>query len=169
MTITGGHAHDIDEDNLRDNFQELTYFRGGGILVDGNWDSSFDENKPLAEVMGVAKRNIPLMLTACLIKDNEAANGGGVYTNSTFYAFSCHFTKNLAEGPNSEIDQQFIPWTAGGAVANNYECHLWNCLFDNNEARKGEKSILTKLRNNTIDNPVNFSNERQGYGGVISC
>ena len=175
LTITGGHAHDIEDEEEADNYLKLTYFRGGGILVDGNWDDSFDTTADLPEVLGVAQRNIPLMMTACTIRDNEAANGGGVYTNGTFYAFSCHFTKNLAQGPMSLNDQKYIPWSAGGAIANNYEVHLWNSLFANNEAEKGNYDIIespTPMRyegEKPITNPVENANARQGYGGSIAC
>ena len=175
VTITGGYANKIDPEDEESNFQKLTYFRGGGIFVDGNWDDSFDEQVDLPEVLGVAKRNIPLILTACNIKDNVAGNGGGVYTNGTFFSFSCHFTKNLAIGPEIPADQKYIPWSAGGAIANNYECHLWNSLFDNNEAqrslydiRQGSTPMRTEGGKNVM-NPVENSNERQGYGGTISC
>ncbi len=161
VTITGGYANNIDHEDESSNFQKLTYFRGGGVLVEGNWDNTFDKLSGLPEVLGVAKRNIPLMMTACTIKDNVAGNGGGVYTNGTFYAFSCHFTKNYSIGPITTTDQNYIPWTAGGAIANNYEVHLWNSLFANNEAKRGNYPI-------TIDNITN-ADDRQGYGGTISC
>ena len=161
LTIMGGYANEIDEDDEEDTFQKLTYFRGGGILVEGNWNNAEATEIDLPEVLGVAKRNIPLLMTSCLLKDNTAANGGGVYTNGTFYSFSCHFTKNLATGPMTTADQTYIPWSAGGAIAGNYEIHLWNSLFDNNEARRGNYPIT----NTTITN----ADARQGYGGAVSC
>jgi len=161
VTITGGHANDIEDADKTDNYQKLTYFRGGGILVDGNWDNTFNSSVGLPEVLGVAKRDITMVTTNCIFMDNMAANGGAVYTNGTFYAFGCHFTKNYSQGPNTSSDQEYIPWSAGGAVANNYEIHLWNSLFDNNEAKRG----LLPIINGTITN----ADERQGYGGVISC
>ncbi len=161
VTITGGHANDLEDDDVTDNFQKLTYFRGGGIFVDGNWDNSFDSSMDLPEVLSVARRDIPMITTNCLFQDNMAANGGAVYTNGTFYAFSCHFTKNVAEGPNTEVDQQYIPWSAGGAIANNYTVNVWNSLFDNNEAHRGAMPI-----NHTA---VHNADARQGYGGAISC
>lgn len=161
LTITGGHANDIEDEDAADNFQKLTYFRGGGILVEGNWDDSFNDKVDLPEVLGVAKRNIPLITTNCLFQDNLAGNGGAVYTNGTYYAFGCHFTKNTACGPNTLTDQKYIPWTAGGAIANNYQVHVWNSLFDNNEAKRGAFPIT----NGTITN----ADARQGYAGAISC
>ena len=160
VTITGGYANKIDENDESMNAQTLTYFRGGGILVEGNWNSTFDSISDLPEVLGIAKRDIPLIITSCLIKDNVAGHGGGVYTNGTIYSFGCHFTQNLAIGPLTVEDQKFIPWTAGGAIATNYQCHTWNTLFDNNEARRG----VYPITNGTITN----ADDRQGYGGVIS-
>ena len=184
VTITGGYANKIDVSDESLNAQVLTYFRGGGILVEGNWDASFDDDSDLPEVLGVAKRDIPMILTACLIKDNVAGNGGGVYTNGTLYNFGCHYTQNLAIGPVTDEDQKFIPWSAGGAIATNYQCHMWNSLFDNNEARKGTYDIIEgttpmriveKVNEETGDteyvpimNPITNANERQGYGGVVS-
>ena len=161
VTITGGHANDLEDDDVTDNFQKLTYFRGGGIFVDGNWDDSFDSSVDLPEVLSVARRDIPMITTNCLFQDNLAANGGAVYTNGTFYAFSCHFTKNVAEGPNTTIDQQYIPWSAGGALANNYTINVWNSLFDNNEAHRGAMPITATA--------VHNADARQGYAGAISC
>lgn len=161
VTITGGHANDLEDDDVTDNFQKLTYFRGGGIFVDGNWDDSFDSSVDLPEVLSVARRDIPMITTNCLFQDNLAANGGAVYTNGTFYAFSCHFTKNVAEGPNTTVDQQYIPWTAGGAIANNYTVNVWNSLFDNNEAHRGAMPITATA--------VHNADARQGYAGAISC
>ena len=182
VTITGGYANKIDMSDVSANAQTLTYFRGGGILVEGNWDAFFEKKSDLPEVLGVAKRDIPLIITSCLIKDNVAGNGGGVYTNGTFYSFGCHFTQNLAIGPVTKKDQEFIPWSAGGAIAANYECHVWNTLFDNNEAQRSIFDIIdakdpktgasTPMRKdndgNDVFNPILNANERQGYGGVIS-
>ena len=160
VTITGGYANKIDANDAAMKAQTLTYFRGGGILVEGNWNKEFDDKSDLPEVLGIAKRDIPLIITSCLIKDNVAANGGGVYTNGTFYSFGSHFTQNLAIGPLTEEDQKHIPWSAGGAIAANYNCHTWNTLFDNNEAQRG----IYDITNGTITN----ADARQGYGGVIS-
>ncbi len=161
VTVTGGHANDMEQTDVTDNFQKLTYFRGGGIFIDGNWDNSFDSKIDLPEVLSVARRDIPMIVANCLFQDNLGGNGGGVYTNGTFYAFSCHFTKNTARGPNTSTDQNYIPWTAGGAIANNYFLNVWNSLFDNNEAKAGDLPITV----GTITN----ANLRQGYGGAISC
>lgn len=171
VTITGGHANDLEDEDESDPFQKLTYFRGGGILVEGNWDATFDDKDDLPEVLGVAKRDIPMVTVNCLFQDNTAGNGGAVYTNGTFYSFSCHYTKNTAQGPNSEIDQKYIPWTAGGAIANNYQLHLWNTLFDNNEAKRGSLAILKVMDSGggVKSNPVHNADLRQGYGGAISC
>ena len=172
-------SNKVDESDITRNAQMMTYFRGGGILVEGNWDAEFDEEYDLPEVLGVAKRDIPVMMTSCLIKDNVAGNGGGVYTNGTFYSFGCHFTQNLAIGPVTENDQNFIPWSAGGAIANNYNVHVWNTLFDNNEAQRGlykikdktttSGGIMCRINNKDVVNPVENSDARQGYAGAISC
>ncbi len=44
IQITGGYANHLNpEDTLRHPYVKKTYFRGGGIFVDGNWTSDFDE------------------------------------------------------------------------------------------------------------------------------
>lgn len=156
---------------------QLTYFRGGGILVDGNWNHTFTERGTMAEVLGVAKRDIPLMVVNCQFQNNMAGNGGAIYTNGTLYAMGSRFTQNYSCGPTSVNDQRFIPWTAGGAIATNYECSLWNCLFDNNEARRGQDEgidypISQELINNLQSQyGVNYTNSDacQGSGGVVSA
>ncbi len=190
LQITGGHANDIEEDHAvyreamvkeenetsdefsarqgRQNATQLTYFRGGGILVEGNWDSGFLNQGNLPEVLGVAKRDIPLIVMNCEFQNNQAGNGGAIYSNGTLYIVGSHFTQNLAMGPQTTNDQKFIPWTAGGAIATNYGCNVWNTLFDNNEARRGNYSILGYDVNPRNNSGITNADARQGSGGVIS-
>ena len=178
MMIQEAHANDIaDEDDTDEptgiqKATQLTYFRGGGILVDGNWDRTFNQSGTMAEVLGVAKRDIPLLVLNCQFQNNQAGNGGAIYTNGTFAAVGCRFTQNTSSGPSTDADQKYIPWTAGGAVATNYECNLWNCLFDNNEAERGKLSISQSLIS-TLQQQygVNYTNSDgcQGSGGVVSA
>ena len=190
LQITGGHGNDIEADHAvyreamvkgddessdefsarqgRQNATQLTYFRGGGILVEGNWDSGFLNQGNLPEVLGVAKRDIPLIVMNCEFQNNQAANGGAIYSNGTLYIVGSHFTQNLSMGPQTENDQKFIPWTAGGAIATNYGCNVWNTLFDNNEARRGKYKILGYDENPRNNSGITNADARQGSGGVIS-
>ena len=167
LTIQEGHANDIEESYVLDDATgetratQLTYFRGGGILVEGNWDNNFLTQEEAPEVLGVAKRDIPLMVTNCLFQNNQAGNGGALYTNGSIGIIGCRFTQNLSRGPDTSNDQKYIPWTAGGAIAANYTCDVWNTLFDNNEAQKGDKPI--------ISGGISGADARQGSGGVISA
>ncbi len=186
LMIQEAHANFIGDRDIEADGEEptgiqkatqLTYFRGGGILVDGNWNHTFTENGTMAEVLGVAKRDIPLMVVNCQFQNNMAGNGGAIYTNGTLYAMGSRFTQNYSCGPTSVNDQRFIPWTAGGAIATNYECSLWNCLFDNNEARRGQDEgvdypISSELTNRLMSEyGVNYTNSDacQGSGGVVSA
>ena len=183
LYISGGYAnkiepaHAIPKDDLtiendeteeafidrkgRQNATQLTYFRGGGILVEGNWDETFRDRGEITDVLGVAKRDIPLIISDCEFQNNVAGNGGAIYTNGSLYVVSNHFAQNLSVGPLTSYDQPFIPWAAGGAIATNYECNVWNSIFDNNEARRGNYEIT--------EGSITNADERQGSGGVISA
>lgn len=165
VTVSSGLANDISEEDQGTKYQQLTYFRGGGILVEGNWDKVDLMGDYTPDVTGVANRNIPLLVTACQFQDNMAANGGAIYTNGSLNVFSCHFAQNTSRGPNTAIDQQFIPWSAGGAIATNYDCTVVNTIFANNEAKRGTKPITISVANGGVEH----ADIRQGFGGVISA
>ncbi len=139
IQITGGYANQLNpEDTLRHPYVKKTYFRGGGIFVDGNWTSDFDKpGDVLPNVTEPAKYNIPIVVENCVFTNNMAGNGGGLYSNGGIYMYGCHFTQNYSQGPMTDVDQNFIPWTAGGCIATNAVCDVANTLFDNNEARRG--------------------------------
>lgn len=165
VTVTAGLANDISEEDRYVKYQQQTYFRGGGILVDGNWDKVDELGDYTPDVIGVANRNIPLLVTGCMFQDNMAANGGAIYTNGSLNVFGCHFAQNISRGPNTDVDQQFIPWTAGGAIATNYDCTVVNTIFANNEAKRGTLPITISVQNGGVDR----ADIRQGFGGVISA
>ncbi len=165
IQITGGYANHLNpEDTLRHPYVKKTYFRGGGIFVDGNWDEDF--NKPsdkLPNVTEPAKYNIPIVVENSFFTNNMAGNGGAVYSNGGIYMYGCHFVQNYSQGPMTEIDQRFIPWTAGGCIATNAFCGISNTLFDNNEARRGLYPITV-----SGDEEIPYADARQGFGGVLS-
>ena len=165
VTVTAGLANDISDEDKSVKYQQLTYFRGGGILVEGNWDQVDETGTYTPDVTGVANRDIPLLVTGCMFQDNMAANGGAIYTNGTLNVFGCHFAQNTSRGPNTDHDQDLIPWSAGGAIATNYDCTVVNTIFANNEAKRGTKSIKISPSNGGIDR----ADIRQGFGGVISA
>ena len=165
IQITGGYANHLNpEDTLRHPYVKKTYFRGGGIFVDGNWTSDFDEpGEVLPNVTEPAKYNIPIVVENCVFTNNMAGNGGGLYSNGGIYMFGCHFTQNYSQGPMTDVDQHFIPWTAGGCIATNAVCDVANTLFDNNEARRGMYPI-----NVSGDEKIPDADARQGFGGCLS-
>ena len=165
IQITGGYANHLNpEDTLRHPYVKKTYFRGGGIFVDGNWDDDFDEpGDILPNVTEPAAYNIPIVVENCFFTNNMAGNGGGLYSNGGIYMYGCHFTQNYSQGPMTEVDQNFIPWTAGGCIATNAFCGVVNSLFDNNEARRGLYPITV-----SGDEVIPYADARQGFGGCLS-
>ena len=165
IQITGGYANHLDrQDTVRHHYVKKTYFRGGGIFVDGNWTESFDApDAVVPNVTEPAAYNIPIVVENCLFTNNMAGNGGGLYSNGGIYMYGCHFTQNYSQGPMTPLDQEFIPWTAGGCIATNAVCDVSNTLFDNNEARRGLYPITV-----TGDEYIPNADARQGFGGVLS-
>ena len=167
IQITGGYANHIDApDTVAHHYATKTYFQGGGILVDGNWTKSFDspEDTEVPVVTAPAKYDIPIIVENCVFTDNMAGNGGAIYSNGGIYMYGCHFTQNYSQGPMTELDQKYIPWTAGGCIATNATCYISNTLFDNNEARRGLYPITAVSPKEQIPD----ADARQGFGGVLS-
>ncbi|MBQ8101063.1 MAG: right-handed parallel beta-helix repeat-containing protein [Paludibacteraceae bacterium] len=166
IQINGGYANHLDAgDTVNHRYVTKTYFRGGGIFVDGNWTKSYDsldEQQP--NVTQPAKYNIPIVVENCYFTNNMAGTGGALYSNGGIYMFGCHFTQNYSQGPVTQLDQRYIPWTAGGCIATNATCNISNTLFDNNEARRGLYRIDV-----TSEDSVPDADARQGFGGVISA
>lgn len=166
IQFTGGYANHLDPaDTVSHHYVKKTYFRGGGIFVDGNWTQTFDDadNKDIPNVTEPAKYNIPIVVENCLFTNNMAGNGGGLYSNGGIYMYGCRFTQNYSQGPMTELDRKFIPWTAGGCIATNAVCDVSNTLFDNNEARRGMWPI-----NISGDEYIPDADARQGFGGCLS-
>lgn len=168
VTITGGYANNIDPEDAdelnRHPYTKKTYFRGGGIFVDGNWTADFDlDNHNIPSVLDAADHNIPLVIRNCLFQDNMAGNGGAIYSNGDLHIYSTHFTQNYSQGPINEDDAKYIPWTAGGCIATNAFCGVYNCLFANNEAKRGNYKLAVGT-----DESITDADLRQGFAGVIS-
>ena len=166
IQITGGYANHINEGDISHVYATKTYFRGGGILVDGNWTKDYQNLTSLPTVTKQAQYNIPIIVENCYFTNNMAANGGALYSNGGIYMFGCHFTQNYSQGPVTKFDQQYIPWTAGGCIATNANCDIANTLFDNNEARRGLYPIPDD--NTLLEDIIPDADARQGFGGVLS-
>ncbi len=165
LFITGGYANHIDTlDVQRHPYNGKTYYRGGGIFIDGNWKESFDDPTiTMPDVTDPAKYNIPIVIRNCQFTDNMAGNGGALYSNGNIHVYSSHFTQNYSQGPMTKEDQEYIPWSAGGCIAANTYLGVVNVLFDNNEARRGQYPITAIAKEH-----IPHADARQGFGGVLS-
>lgn len=164
ITITGGYANRVDTSDVKHHpYQGKTYFRGGGILVDGNWTQTFETGDHIPNVTHKATHNIPLIIRNCQFKDNMAGNGGAIYSNGNIHVYNSHFTQNYSQGPTIPEDTLYIPWSAGGCIAANAYCGIVNSLFDNNEAKRGLYPIKVHGEDSIPD-----ADARQGFGGVLS-
>ncbi|MBR1631082.1 MAG: T9SS type A sorting domain-containing protein [Paludibacteraceae bacterium] len=169
ITIMGGHANHIEDDDEGSHlYNTKTYFRGGGIFVDGNWTKDFDDGVgKLPTVLDKSEHDIPLMARNCQFVNNQAGNGGAIYSNGSLRLYSSYFTQNLARGPDTETDQRYIPWTAGGCIATNAYCGAVNCIFANNEAQRGNLPITAAP--DPSAELITDADARQGFAGVISA
>ena len=161
VQITGGYANHVDESDVHEIYNTKTYFRGGGIFVDGTWSKYSGGTPP--DLTRPAKYNIPIVVENCLFTNNMAGTGGALYSNGGIYMFGCHFTQNYSQGPMTKLDQQYIPWTAGGCINANATCAIANTLFANNEARRGLYPVQVETADSIPD-----ADARQGFGGAIS-
>ena len=166
IQVSGGYANHINEGDISHVYATKTYFRGGGILVDGNWTKNYQNLTTLPTVTKQAQYNIPIIVENCYFTNNMAANGGALYSNGGIYMFGCHFTQNYSQGPVTKFDQQYIPWSAGGCIATNSTCDIANTLFDNNEAKRGLYPIPDD--NTLLEDKIPDADARQGFGGVLS-
>ena len=168
VTVQGGYANQIDQADFDGHaYNKKTYFRGGGIFVDGNWTEDFEEQDyTIPNVTDPAQHNILLVVRNCEFKDNMAGNGGAIYSNGDLHIHTSHFAQNYSQGPMSVLDQSLIPWTAGGCIATNAICGVANCLFDNNEAKRGLYPITIDQNS---DEFIEDADVRQGFAGVISA
>ena len=161
LQITGGYANHVDPADTADVFVTRTYFRGGGIYVDGNWWEGADASDP--DMTQPSQNNIPIVVENCYFTNNMAGNGGAIYSNGAIYAYGNRFTQNYSQGPMTALDQKYIPWTAGGCIATNAVCDVSNSLFDNNEARRGLYPLTAPSADVIPD-----ADARQGFGGCLS-
>ena len=166
ISVVGGYANHLSPtDTVAHAYQKKTYFRGGGIFVDGNWTRSFDiDDGEVPQVTLPATYNIPLVIRNCQFSDNMAANGGAIFSNGDLHIYASHFTQNYSQGPMTKLDQRFIPWSSGGCIAANSYCGIVNTLLDNNEARRGLYPITIESGTESIPD----ADARQGFGGGLS-
>jgi hypothetical protein len=164
LTIKEGNARDHEEASINN---VSMFYRGGGILVDGSWnDASKNSNQVDPNEKGA--RDIPLTISDCLFLDNNAIQGGAIFTNGTLNVFSSSFVKNYAQGPKSNANQtssdrtdaiNAIQYTGGGAIATTGDLFCVNTIFANNEAMLGDTKDMM------LQGTKGYY--QQGFGGVI--
>ncbi len=166
VTIKEGNARDYEYGTVR-NIQ--MFYRGGGIMVDGSWtDAENNSGETNADAKGI--RDIPLVISSSLFQDNNAIQGGAIFTNGTLNVFSSSFVQNMARGPVNNVKQASadrttalgtIQYVGGGAIATTADLLCVNTIFANNEAMLGDtQDLLTEEHSRS-------GFEKQGFGGVI--
>lgn len=135
-----------------------SFYRGGGVLVDGNWLS--DERTETGELpatsenysrahnpRSVGRRNIPLKVRNCEFLNNRAGAGGAIYSNGILELYSCNFAQNAAKR-RSEVDAPADGRRSrgnGGAVFCSFAIQATNTIFANNEAGVVEETLDISL------------------------
>lgn len=168
LTITNGYAAEFsDEENPNRN----DFFRGGGVLVNGNkyvkngdtyagWDSE-------ADAMEMSDRLIHLNVANCEFLGNTAYQGGAIFSNGNVVITSSSFQQNQTLGVSSDgVDKNYVTYCGGGAVAVSGRFNAANTLFANNEASRGDYDITHSFsetvnvdgNNMTYTRPANNGN-----------
>ncbi|MBR4729113.1 MAG: hypothetical protein IK075_02505, partial [Prevotella sp.] len=168
FTVKEGNARDYESGTGSINNKKM-FYRGGGILVDGSWDdATTNSNEPDLNPDARGIRDIPLTISDCLFQDNNAVQGGAIFTNGTLNVFSSSFVKNYSRGPVTNKNQSIsdsndalaaIKYAGGGAIATTGDLFCVNTIFANNEAMLGDGI-------KTIPESAN-GYRKQGFGGVI--
>lgn len=186
VTITEGAAMGYDAGNM---LNEHDFYRGGAIMVDGNWDNSAIVNGVYQPILGIESnpnargmRDIPLVINDCQFVNNKANHGGAIFSNGTVRIFSSNFVQNESDCPTKPEATTLVRYSGGGAVAANGDFMAVNTIFANNEASKSEgtfdinPTIGNSGRVNVPDvedptvmhNDINIDgNYLQGFGAVI--
>ena len=159
LNITQGNARDYDSEAISNLKQ---YYRGGGIMVDGSWTDG-DDDSSQSDPDEKGKRNIPFYIYASQFQNNNAIQGGAIFTNGTMNLFSCSFVQNYAQGPTSADDgakvREEVKYNGGGAIATNDLLRCVNTIFANNEAGLGDGTHMMDISAPGYD--------KQGFGGAI--
>ena len=166
VNVTNGNARDYDSNAIK-NLQQ--HYRGGGIMVDGNWtDGSKDSDQEHAYSPGA--RDIPMMIVSSQFQNNNAVQGGAIFTNGSLTIFSSSFAQNYAQGPLNNTTQtpedkaaaeDVIRFCGGGAIATYGTLRCTNSIFANNEAMLGDYSLKEP------EGTEKYGYLRQGFGGAI--
>lgn len=94
----------------------------------------------------------------CEFRDNEAGNGGSVYTSHSTATFDqCRFTDSVADG------------TGGGVHAQASALTLTRCAFASNAATHGAGLHLGPGSDAQVSNTTFWGNSATGNGGGVMC
>lgn len=162
LYISDGHAHGYEPDFVG---SQHTYYKGGGICVDGNWvttDTGTDGPQDMFLNTGVHNplgyRNIPLTVANCQFSNNIGGMGGAIFSNGDLEVYGCSFTQNYSMGGEDRENTTPVARYTGNGGAMNVSGMVIavNSLFANNEAQKGG---YTPLADDT--------QKTGGWGGAI--
>lgn len=152
VNIINGNARDYE---VGATLNTRNFYRGGGIFIDGNWengelDSGQTIDQKTGEIVDIdgytgdpdapGLRNIPVIIFGSQFLDNQAVQGGAIFTNGNINIFSSSFAQNLTMGPDEISDKALgtVKYTGGGAIAVNGELRCTNTIFANNESQLGD-------------------------------
>ena len=159
LQIMDGKAMGYDKSSVTNAY---TYYRGGGVLVDGNWFKATrtdegelpesDENYTrAADPRSVGRRSIPLTVRNCEFTNNRAGAGGAIFSNGVVELYSCNFAQNAAKrrAETNAPEAARRSRGNGGAVFSSYVLSAVNTIFANNEAgvaeETGDLSLLDEV------------------------
>ena len=162
-----------------------SYYKGGGVLVDGNWgnygwkqDGTIDEGHEMARVVAnrhsVGRRDIPLVVRNCEFSNNRAGAGGAIYSNGSLEIFSCNFVQNAAKHRSETMDDgtPVECFGNGGAVYCTYSLGAINTMFANNEAgfKDEPDDVPTLSVYGSRGGAIYFgANEKYGHMNLLNC
>lgn len=175
LTIRDGSAMGYEAGVSNSNW----FFRGGAIFVSGYPIKQETDTKTNPTDMELAPRNIPMVIADCLFENNNARQGGAIYTDGQMDITGCSFIQNYSKSPDSgdANDEVYTTYSGGGCIATTNRLIVSNTIFANNEAQRGT-GTMTIGDGKTADangfvKPVSkledgkSGNDLAGYGGII--
>ena len=179
IKVTNGNASEYTDTTV---YNLNGYFRGGGMYIDGNPETTVfansDEQHKLTRTietnaMERGVRDKAVLLANCIFQNNNAIQGGAIFSNGTLYISGSEFVQNTTVGPSgstANTDNCYVSYSGGGAIASNSDLLMGNCLLANNEALYGDVAITINADDVTLRNGKTINknaNQYQGYGGAI--
>lgn len=172
LVISDGYAYNYHH-NAVNNVR--TFFKGGGVCVNGNWGSEPDgkggyTTRYYHEAQGddhttywpaVGWRDIPLYINRCHFIDNKAGYGGAVFSDGTVRCWGTSFEQNEAlsrENETAEVTLDdgttgtytFSYAGCGGVMYANKALYTFNDLYANNEAQRTPGTTAEMLSNQYV-------------------